>query len=252
MFAFFGFVVFVTTWCFVARRLGNVGAGGLRRHLFGFLAATIALGFGAAVSFPHADAPEHLVAQAAQHPQIVERPAATPASAAEWAEIQKFVRDIWTIGSRQGQAQGRLKTTVATLAAKYDLNGIRKAQIKYLAQLDDALAALERVHVPKVANEDAEKFISKAYGSLNDKLLIEREETVSFVKGLKDSRQIPSNEEIVSMNNDINRKTALMVVSLHRIYWNYGYSNEDFDEKTFAIKAGAKSQSTISFNPGDS
>ena len=132
------------------------------------------------------------------------------------------------------------------------MNGIRKAQIKYLAQLDDALAALERVRVPKVGNEDAEKFISKAYDSLNEMLLIEREEADSFVKGMKDSSRMPSNEEIVSMNNDINRKTALTVISLHRIYWNYGYSDEDFDEKTFAIKAGAKPQSTISFNPGDS
>ncbi len=190
--------------------------------------------------------------QAAQLPQIVERPAAIPASATEWAETQKFVRDIWTIAGRQGKAQGRLKTSVATLATQLDLNGIRKAQSKYLAQLDYALAALERVRVPKVQNEDTAKFASKAYDSLNDMLLMEREEADSFVKGLNDSSLMPSSEEIASTNNDINRKTILTIISLHRIYWNYGYSDQDFDEKTFAIKAGAKPQSTISFNRGDS
>jgi hypothetical protein len=69
MFAFFGFVVFVITWWLVAQRLGNVGAGGLRRHLFGFLAATIVLGLCVVIAFPHTVAPEHQVALASAAPE---------------------------------------------------------------------------------------------------------------------------------------------------------------------------------------
>lgn len=86
--ALFGFAVFISAWCFVASRLRTSGARGPRRHIFGFLAATIALVFSAAVGFPHTKAPGPEVEQVAEDPQIVERPAATAASVTEWAEIQ--------------------------------------------------------------------------------------------------------------------------------------------------------------------
>ncbi len=252
MFAFLGAAVFVATWGFVASRLTKVGAGGLRRHLFGFLAATIALGLCAAAAFPHAEVTERQESQAVAQPQVVARQAATPASAAEWAEVQKFVQEIWSIAARQGDAQKKREAKIAASARKFDLDGVRKAQVNYLAQLDVALAALDRLKLPNVADKDGAVFISKAYDSLHSMFLMEREQADAVIKGIKNPAELPSEQELASLTHDINRKSALTVLSLHRIYWNYGYQDEDFDEKTFALKKGARPWPMVSFNRGES
>ncbi len=250
MFAILGVAVFVASWGFVASRLAKVGAGGLRRHLFGFSAAAIALGFSAAVVFPHADVRERQDSQ--MFAQVDVRPAATPASAAEWAEIQKFVQDIWSIAARQGAAQKQREAKIAASARKFDLDGVRKAQVSYLTQLDVASAALRQLKLPNVADKDGAAFIAKAYDSLHSMFLMEREQADAVIKGIKNPAKLPAEHELASLTRDINRKSALTVLSLHRIYWNYGYQDEDFDEKTFALKKAASAARTVSFNREES
>lgn len=133
-----------------------------------------------------------------------------------------------------------------------DLNGISNAQIKYLAQLDKELGALRNIKVPKAANADTERFIATAYDSLHTILSVEQAQTTAFVSALQDSSLMLSDEQIAGMNDHVNHKTALFVLSLHRIYWNYGYSDEDINEKSFALKPTAKPKTVVSFNRGES
>jgi len=177
-----------------------------------------------------------------------ERPAAKPSSAAEWAAIQKFVESTWLVASSQAEAQTQLKKTIGRLAPKADLDGVEAAFVAHMSHLESALVALDDVQMPKVANADTEKFIADASEGVNATLVLEMEQTNWFIKGWDESSRTPPEEVVVSINNDINRNAALLVLSLHRIYWNYGYSDDDIDERTFKLKTNAIPRPTISFN----
>jgi len=177
-----------------------------------------------------------------------ERPSAKPSSVAEWAAVQKFVESTWLVASRQAQAQEMLKKTVARLAPKADLHGVDAAFVTHMSHLEDALTALDGVHTPEVANTDTEKFIADASEAVNAMLVLEMEQTNWFIKGWDESSRTPPEEVVISINNDINRNSAFLVLSLHRIYWNYGYSDEDIDERTLKLKVNAMPRPTVSFS----
>lgn len=243
-----GLAIFVIAWLVVAVQMSNHGVALFRRHVLGFCAGVIAMiVYVVVIAGPATPPPEQREAATETG-----RPAAIPSSAAEWDTIQKFVQSVWAIGTQQGEAQKKLQATTQALANKLDLPGIRKAQLRYVAQLDKALAALKKINVPDIVDKDGATFASKAYESINDQLLMERNQTITIINAITNPDTMPSQEELVEMTADINRKTAMIVVSLHRLYWNYGYQDKDWDEKTFILKKGVKPVSTVSFNRGDS
>lgn len=185
---------------------------------------------------------------AVEPPRNDERPAAKPSSAAEWVAIQKFVESTWLVASSQAQAQTQLKNTVARLVPKADLSRVEAAFIAHMSHLENALTALDGVQMPKVANSDTEKFIADASEAVNAMLVLEMEQTNWFIKGWDESNRTPPEEVVVSINNDINRNAAFLVLSLHRIYWNYGYSDDDIDERTLKLKVNAMPRSTVLFS----
>jgi hypothetical protein len=179
------------------------------------------------------------------------RPAAVPASAKEWSDIQQFARRIWAIATSVGDAQKKVRTATTVAANKLDLIGVRDAELRHLVQIDRARAALERTNIPKVANPDGQAFAAKAYNSLKEVILLERRQTETVIKSLNNPEETPPEQELAGMTREINVKTGFTVISLHRLYWNYGYQDDDFDEKTFSLKRSARPSTTTSFNRGE-
>ena len=176
------------------------------------------------------------------------RLAAVPTNDAEWASVQKFVQDTWLIASRQGQAQEELKKVVAALGSKGDLNGVHAGFVAHMSKLEELLTGLDGLQTPKVDNEDTARFVAEAAESINATLVLEMEQTDWFIKGWDQPGQAPPENVIVSSNADINRNTAHLLRSLHKIYWNYGYTDNDIDERTFKLKPGAKPKPTVTFD----
>lgn len=178
------------------------------------------------------------------------RPAAVPASAKEWSDIQKFIHHIWAIATNVGQAQKKLEVANTAFANKLDLNGIRNAEARHLVELDKARATLDRTYVPKVADRDGAAFVLKAYNNLKDLIMLERHQTEVVINALDNPDEMPPEQELGDMTRNINIKTGMTVMSLHRLYWTYGYKDKDFDEKNYSLKKGAKPSATVSFNRG--
>lgn len=252
MLGYIGFALFIAAWYITAILMRRHGAGAFRRHIMGFCAAMLAGVAYIAVIGDAPKPPDQITAntQAAQSASG-ERPAAKPANAAEWAQIQKFAQSVWAIGNRH-QAQKKREAATALAAKKLDLQGVRKAQVVYLHQLDNAMTALKQTMKPEVADQDGKKFIAAAYDNLNGMLLLSQKQTEAVVNAIDDPDRATPEQELVDMNSAINFKTALMVMSLHRLYWNYGFDNEDIDEESFAIKPSAHPHATVSFNRGGS
>lgn len=178
-----------------------------------------------------------------------ERPAATPASAEEWADIQKFIQTMWDISAKQELAHKKREVDSASSVKKMNLVGMAQAQVTYIGQIDKARAALKRTKLPKVADKDAETFIADAYDSLNKKLVLEREQTGAVLAIMAEQMEKPTEDEIATMRRDIDFQTMRIVMSLNRIYWTYGYKSEDIDDN-YGLMKGAKPASTVSFSRG--
>lgn len=176
------------------------------------------------------------------------RPAAVPQNDEEWSAIQKFVQDTWLVAHRQGQAQQELKKLVAELSSKGDLDGVDGAFAAHMSKLEKLMADLEGLQVPQVGDEDTGRFIADASESINATLVLEMEQTDWFIKGWGESGKAPPEDVVISSNGDINRNSARLLLSLHRIYWNHGYRDADIDERTFKLRPGVKPQPTTSFN----
>jgi hypothetical protein len=181
-----------------------------------------------------------------------ERPAAKPASAAEWSAVQKFIRDIWALSLKHSRLQDAQKADTARHTKALDLAGVLQVQRKYSAQLRKLIDELDRMHVPDVADKNADRYIAQAYGGYERLLLAEIDETNALIRGINYPDTMMSDEELKSRVDDLNRQTALATVARHRIYWTYGYQDSDFDPQTYALKKGSRPSATVSFNLGES
>lgn len=177
-----------------------------------------------------------------------EHPAAVPASAAEWADTQEFVQSIWDLTLRQERAQKKREADVAIAAKNRDFVGLGQAQVDFLEQLGKSQKALDRIEVPEVADQDASRFMADAYDALKASMLLNRAQTQALMGGMVRPDQMPSEEDMAEVNRAISVKNGMSVMSLFRVYWTYGYDSKDVEDKTFALKKGAKPAQTVSFN----
>ncbi|CAN7775034.1 hypothetical protein [Paraburkholderia hospita] len=188
-------------------------------------------------------------AAASINTEAVLRPAAEPANAREWADLQNAASALWSVGEREGAAHDRLMRALRRSAENLDAAEMAKALLRYQFALRDLQKQLGAITLPEISNEEAAGYLVTAQVALDKGLELEMRKNEALIHSMG-SGESPSDDELQAQNAAVNEQTGRAVMAISRTYWTYGYQSTDIDDKTFRIKKGVKPQAMVDFNRG--